>query len=44
MVLLSSTRNNYIMAEAQGYAGYEFPRFPNEASYCLGLVSMYAIP
>jgi hypothetical protein len=44
MVLLSLARNNYIMAEAQGYAGYQFPRFSNEASYYSGIVSMHARP
>jgi hypothetical protein len=44
MVLLPLARNNYIMAEAQGYASNQFPRFLDEASYCSGLVSMHARP
>jgi hypothetical protein len=44
MVLLSSARNNYIMAEAQRHAGHQFPRFSNKASHCSGLVSMHARP
>jgi hypothetical protein len=32
------------MAEAQGYVSHQFPRVLDEASYCLGLVSMHARP
>jgi hypothetical protein len=44
MVLLSSARNNYIMAEAQGHASHLFPRFSDETNYCSVLVSMHTRP
>jgi hypothetical protein len=42
MVFFSSARNYHFMAEAQGHAGDKLPRFPNEASYSSGSVSMHA--
>jgi hypothetical protein len=41
MVFLSSARNYYFMAEAQGYAGDKLPRLLDEASHSLGFVSMH---
>jgi hypothetical protein len=42
MVFISSARDYYFVAEAQGYACNKFSRLPDEASHSSGLVSMYA--
>jgi hypothetical protein len=42
LVLLSSARNNHIMAEAEGHADYQFPRVSDEAGYCSSFVPMHA--
>jgi hypothetical protein len=44
MVFLSSARNYYFMAEAQGYAGNKFLGLLDEASYNSSFVSMHARP
>jgi hypothetical protein len=33
LVLLSSAKNNHVMAEAEGHADYQFPRVSNEAGH-----------
>jgi hypothetical protein len=38
MILFSSARDNHVMAEAQGHAGYQFSRLSDEASHSSGLV------
>jgi hypothetical protein len=40
----SSARNNYIMAEAEGYASHKLPGLPNEASDCSSSIPMHTIP
>jgi hypothetical protein len=42
LVLFSSARNNYIMAEAEGYADHQFPRISDEASHGSGFVLVHA--
>jgi hypothetical protein len=44
MVLFSSARNNYFMAEAEGYASHQFTGFPDEASHCPSYVPVHAGP
>jgi hypothetical protein len=44
MVFFPSARDNHVMAEAQGHAGYQFPRLSNEASLSSGLVPVHARP
>jgi hypothetical protein len=44
MVFFSSARDNHVVAEAQGHAGYQFPRLSNEASQSSGPVSVHARP
>jgi hypothetical protein len=39
---ISSARDYYFVAEAQGYACNKFSRLLDEASHSSGLVSMYA--
>jgi hypothetical protein len=39
-----SARDNHVVAEAQGQAGYQFPMLSNEASHNLGLVPVHARP
>jgi hypothetical protein len=34
MVLFSSVRDNYVMAEAKRHVGHKLPGFPNETSHC----------
>jgi hypothetical protein len=42
LVLLSSARNNHIMAEVEGYADHQFPRVSDEAGYCSSFVLVHA--
>jgi hypothetical protein len=42
LVLLSSARNNHIMAEAEGHADHHFPRVSDEARYCSSFVPVHA--
>jgi hypothetical protein len=44
LVLLSSARNNHIMAEAEGHADHKFPRVSDEAGYCSSFVAVHARP
>jgi hypothetical protein len=44
LVFFPSTRDNYIVAEAQGHAGDQFPRLSDEASHSSGHVPMHARP
>jgi hypothetical protein len=44
MVFFSSTRDNQVVAEAQGHAGDQFPWLSDEASHNSGLVPMHARP
>jgi hypothetical protein len=44
MVLFPSARDNHVMAEAQGHAGYQFPRLSDEASHSPGFIPMHARP
>jgi hypothetical protein len=44
MIFFSSTRDNHVVAEAKGYAGYQFPRLSNKASHSLGFVPVHARP
>jgi hypothetical protein len=44
MVLFSPARDNHVMAEAQGHAGYQFSRLSDEASHNLGLVPVHIRP
>jgi hypothetical protein len=44
MVFFPSARDNHVMAEAQGHAGYQFPRISNEASHSSSLVPVHARP
>jgi hypothetical protein len=44
MVFFSSARDYHVMAEAQGYVGYQFPRLSNEASHSSGSVPVHARP
>jgi hypothetical protein len=41
LVLLPSTRNNHIMAEAEGYADYQFPRVSNEVGHRSSLIPVH---
>jgi hypothetical protein len=40
MVFLSSARDNYVMAEAEGHASHQLPGLSDEASHCSCPVSM----
>jgi hypothetical protein len=42
MVLLSSARNNHIMAEAEGHVNHQFSRVLDEASYRSSFVPVHA--
>jgi hypothetical protein len=44
MVFFSSARDNHVMAEAQGLAGYQFSRLLDEASHSSGLVPVHTRP
>jgi hypothetical protein len=44
VVLFSSPRNIHVMAKAEGYAGNQLPRFPDEAGDCPSTFPMYARP
>jgi hypothetical protein len=44
MVLFSPARDNHVMAEAQGHAGYRFSRLSDEASHSSGLVPVHTRP
>jgi hypothetical protein len=44
MVLFSSARDNHVMTEAQGHAGYQFSRLLDEASHNSGLVPVHTRP
>jgi hypothetical protein len=44
MVFFSSARDSHVMAEAQGHAGYQFPRLSNEDSHSSGPVPVHARP
>lgn len=44
LVLLSSARNNHIMAETEGHADHQFPRVSDEAGYCSSFVPVHARP
>jgi hypothetical protein len=44
MVFFSSTRDNYVVAEAKGYASRQLPGLPNEASHCPRSVPVHAGP
>jgi hypothetical protein len=37
-------RDNHVMAEAQGHAGYQFSRLSDEASHSSGLVPVHTRP
>jgi hypothetical protein len=41
LVLLSSARNNHIMAKAEGHAGHQFSRVSDEASYRSSFVPVH---
>jgi hypothetical protein len=42
LVLLSSARNNHIMAEDEGHVDHQFPRVSDEAGYCSSFVPVHA--
>jgi hypothetical protein len=44
VVFFSSAMHHHLVAEAQGYAGDKFPRFPDKANHSSGLVSMHTRP
>jgi hypothetical protein len=44
LVLLSSARNNHIMAEAEGHADHQFPRVLDEANYYSSFIPVHARP
>jgi hypothetical protein len=44
LVLLSSARDNYVMAEAKGYVSDQLLGFSNEAGHCPGSLSVHAGP
>jgi hypothetical protein len=44
MVLFSLVRDNHVMAEAQGDAGYQFPRLLDKAIHISGLVPVHTRP
>jgi hypothetical protein len=44
LVFFSSTGNNHIMAEAEGYANHQLPGIPDEASECSSSILMHARP
>jgi hypothetical protein len=44
MVFFPSARDNHVMAEAQGHAGYQFSRLSDEASHSSGLVLVHTRP
>jgi hypothetical protein len=44
LVLLSSARDNHLMAEAEGYVDNQLPRVSDEASYCSSFISVYPGP
>jgi hypothetical protein len=41
MVFFPSTRDNHVVAEAQGHASYQFSRLSEEASHSSGLVPVH---
>jgi hypothetical protein len=41
LVLLSSARNDHIMAEAEGHVDHQFPRVSDEASYRSSFVPVH---
>jgi hypothetical protein len=44
MVLFSSARDNHVMAEAQGHAGYQFSGLSDEVSHSSSLVPVHTRP
>jgi hypothetical protein len=44
MVFFSLARDNHVMAEAQGHAGYQFLRLSDEAGHSSGLIPMHSRP
>jgi hypothetical protein len=44
MVFFSSVRDNYVVAETQGYASDKFPRLLDEASHSSGPVLVHTRP
>jgi hypothetical protein len=44
MVFLSSARDNYVVAQAEGYASHQLLGLSDKASHCSGPVSMHARP
>jgi hypothetical protein len=42
MVFLSSTRDNYVVEEAEGHASHQLLGLSDDASHCSGPVSMHA--
>jgi hypothetical protein len=42
MVFLSSARDNYVVAKAEGHASHQLPGLSDKANHCLGPVSMHA--
>jgi hypothetical protein len=44
MVLFSRARDNHVMAEAQGHAGYQFSRLSDKSSHSSGLVPVHTRP
>jgi hypothetical protein len=41
---VTSARDNYVVAEAKGYASYQLPGFPDNASHHPSSFSVYAGP
>jgi hypothetical protein len=44
LVFFSSAGNNYIVAEAEGYASHKLPELPNEASDRSSSIPVHARP
>jgi hypothetical protein len=44
MIFLSSAKDNYVMAEAEGHASLQLSGLPDIASYCPSFVPMHAGP
>ena len=44
MVFFPSATDNHVVAEAQGHAGYQFPRLLDEAGHFPSSLSMYTGP
>jgi hypothetical protein len=42
LVLLSSARNNHVMAEAEGHADYQFPRVSNDAGHRSSFIPVHS--